>query len=420
MQSGLSALESKFQTRLEEGSNSGASQPDLPPSDSLPDFDTQNPWRSARYAPCADGMLTIEGLGTRPLSDFERFPAEEGVPLSSCYVRLSAEVSVRDDRVPKETVLLPREKAQSCLRREMREAGCINTTLLPCKGNLTMFTMGEEMPNPFSTKTLEAVLAAVAQGKTSVSLREEEFTSFLFPGDSEVWEDVALTFSTGKLSADCASQQFHETLPKLPEKLISAEFAARSRLARTLHSMLVTELLMFCHPDMDTFPLLAKSMVCSLRHDLMDFAMARRACRKHVLEPATLRHEPIRLIDGPIWGADLFPRHLVSECIDGAVQAHENLQTRWKISFQKRKAQEGPGHQSRGQGRKRSRFNRQHRMQRLNQQQLQGQQAYMVPVTPQTQPPQGTQGYQMMAMPCLLYTSPSPRDGLLSRMPSSA
>ena len=24
------------------------------------------------------------------------------------------------------------------------------------------------------------------------------------------------------------------------------------------------------------------------------------------------------------------------------------------------------------------------------------------------------------AMPCLLYTSPSPRDGLLSRMPSSA
>ena len=32
-------------------------------------------------------------------------------------------------------------------------------------------------------------------------------------------------------------------------------------------------------------------------------------------------------------------------------------------------------------------------------------------------------GYEMghnLYMPCLLYTSPSPRDGLLSRMPSSA
>ena len=27
---------------------------------------------------------------------------------------------------------------------------------------------------------------------------------------------------------------------------------------------------------------------------------------------------------------------------------------------------------------------------------------------------------RLMANPCLLYTSPSPRDGLLSRMPSSA
>ena len=27
---------------------------------------------------------------------------------------------------------------------------------------------------------------------------------------------------------------------------------------------------------------------------------------------------------------------------------------------------------------------------------------------------------QLMPKPCLLYTSPSPRDGLLSRMPSSA
>ena len=34
--------------------------------------------------------------------------------------------------------------------------------------------------------------------------------------------------------------------------------------------------------------------------------------------------------------------------------------------------------------------------------------------------PDGKGGYRDMAYPCLLYTSPSPRDGLLSRMPSSA
>ena len=32
----------------------------------------------------------------------------------------------------------------------------------------------------------------------------------------------------------------------------------------------------------------------------------------------------------------------------------------------------------------------------------------------------GNMGKPFMYMPCLLYTSPSPRDGLLSRMPSSA
>ena len=34
--------------------------------------------------------------------------------------------------------------------------------------------------------------------------------------------------------------------------------------------------------------------------------------------------------------------------------------------------------------------------------------------------PEGGLLYLIMLLPCLLYTSPSPRDGLLSRMPSSA
>ena len=88
-----------------------SNQPDLPPTDSLPDFDPQNPWRSTKYASLSGGMLTIEGIGTRPIPDFERFPVDGEFPY--VWVRLSQEASVREAKVPKETVIYPKEKAQS-------------------------------------------------------------------------------------------------------------------------------------------------------------------------------------------------------------------------------------------------------------------------------------------------------------------
>ena len=61
----------------------------------------------------SDGMLTIEGLGTRPLSDFEQYP--DGVDLRESYVRLAPEATVRDDKISKEVVLLPAQRVQDSL-----------------------------------------------------------------------------------------------------------------------------------------------------------------------------------------------------------------------------------------------------------------------------------------------------------------
>ena len=99
---------------------------------------------------------------------------------------------------------------------------CVNMRMLPFKGGLTMLTMPKDMPNPFTTKVLEAVLQALAEDKPSPSLREEEFTSFLFPADSEAWTDVALTFSVGRRAGLLLLA--NESLPKFPDSLIAKEF----------------------------------------------------------------------------------------------------------------------------------------------------------------------------------------------------
>ena len=332
----LDHLETKIQ-------NLGHSDESLMPSiDSLPPYDESNPWRSALRAPCQNNMLTIEGLGTRPVSDFEFFPTDGQLPY--VYVCLSESASVREDKVPKETVLYPREKAQNVLMQSLKSRNCNNTRLLPFKGGLTMFTTPKEMPNPFSTKVLEAVTQATLEDKPSPVLREEEFTSLLFPADSEGWSDVALTFSVGKLSADCCSLQFNEDLPKIPEGMISKEFEARSRLARSLHSFTLAEYIMSCDPNNEILKVLVKSMVCSLRHDLFDFAQIRRNCRKHVLQNAEVRHEPTRLINGSIWGVNLFPADLAREAVNNAARLNLSLKNRWGIQ-EKRKFHEGLGPQ---------------------------------------------------------------------------
>ena len=83
-------------------------------------------------------------------------------------------------------------------------------------------------------------------------------------------------------------------------------------------------------------------MVTSLKQDLFDFAIARRACRPHVFKQATIRHEPRKLIDGSLWGPNLFPAALVQAAIDAAAAANQSLRSRWNLSY-KRRFQENVG-----------------------------------------------------------------------------
>ena len=191
-----------------------------------------------------------------------------------------------------------------------------------------MFTTPGEIPNPFATKILKAVLSTALEEKPVPTLKEEDFTSLLFPGDSEGWENVASTFSIGKLSPNSFSQQFNEELPKLPEGLINKEFDSRTRLARTLNTFTLAEFMMSRDPGYDLLKVLVKSMVTSLKNDLADFVQARRTCHKHVLLTTEVRHEPTCLINGPIWGVNLFPTTLVREAIDNASKLNLSLR-RW-------------------------------------------------------------------------------------------
>ena len=112
-----------------------------------------------------------------------------------------------------------------------------------------------------------------------------------------------------------------------------------------LHTFTVLELELAHSPTSDILKVVLKSMVASLRHDLLDFVLARRACRRHVLQFAKVRHEPTRLIDGPVWGRELFPAALVKEAVEAATRASQSLRARWDLSSFKRKSQEGSGAQ---------------------------------------------------------------------------
>ena len=314
----------------------------MPSASSLPPFDEANPWRSALRAPFQNNMLTIEGVGTRPITDFEVFPPNGVFP--NVYVRFSQSAAIREDKVPKETVLFPINKAQGALMQLLKAGQCTNTKVLPFKGNLTMFTTPDDVPNPFATKVLEAAQQAFAEDKEGAALKEEDFTSLLFPADSEGWKDVSDTFSIGKLSPDCFSQQFNENLPRLTDGLINKEYEARSRLARTLHTFTLTEYYMSRRPDDDILKVIVKSMVTSLRKDMTDFMLLRKACRKHLFLLAEVRHEPTRLINAPVWGSKLFPENLVKEAIDNAAKLNLSLRRRWGM-FEKRKFTEGSGPQ---------------------------------------------------------------------------
>ena len=146
---------------------------------------------------------------------------------------------------------------------------------------------------------------------------------------------------------------------------------------------------------------LVKSMVCSLSHDLYNFGTAKRNCHKHVLHTAEVRHEPTRLINGTIWGVNLFLPDLVREAIDNASKVNLTLWTRLGLQ-EKRKLTEESGPQPNNKCSRRGSF-------RASQAQR-GVFPMALPVSLASSSGQGARGHQQFVL------VPSPHHSLVSNL----
>ena len=75
-----------------------------------------------------------------------------------------------------------------------------------------------------------------------------------------------------------------------------------------------------------------KSMVTTLKQDLLDFGIARRACRSHVFRHASLKHEPQKLVNSLIRGPSLFPEAGIVQTIPRAAATGQSLRYRRGLS----------------------------------------------------------------------------------------
>ncbi|XP_068235972.1 uncharacterized protein [Palaemon carinicauda] len=309
--------------------------PSSPDASKLPPFDKNNPWRFALHSPFLDGSLTLEGIGTRPLEDLEFYPPGLEFPFNG-FVRLKEHALVRMDKVPKETVIFPKEQAQAIWARTLSEWGCINSKLTPHKGAYTIFTAAASISLPLIDKITELTIQAIKEGSSMPALKETDPTSLHIPGTSATWDDASSTFTVGKLDPDCASTLFSEKLPRLLESLLKTEFETRNRLARSLHSITSIESLASVYPEETLFRVVTKNLLLSYQIDLHDFWSALVSCRKFVLSEASIRHEPNRLIASSCWGKNLFPQNEVDKVLQDAARANQNLQVRWGLSAKRR------------------------------------------------------------------------------------
>ncbi|XP_064107538.1 uncharacterized protein LOC135216296 [Macrobrachium nipponense] len=318
----------------------GTGMPPMPDYNSLPPFAMSNPWRVAAFAPFKDGMISIPDCGTRRIEGFEFHPAGLQPPFFG-YARLTEAALNREDKIHKETVIYSREQAQREWVRCLENWDCTNTKLQAFKSPFTIFATEDEAPLPFTTKIAEVTIQAAMKVEPLPQLRESDPTSPLFPAFGDLWADLPATFTVGKLKPDCAIDQFGKRLPRLPDNLIQAKFEARTRLGRTLNALVMTEVAAITYGSEPLFKLLAKAQTQTVQSDLYELVVARRNCRKHVLQEATIRHEPNKLLSSTIWGADLFPEAAVNEVQHEATRLNQSLKIRWGLPT-KRKQESTP------------------------------------------------------------------------------
>ena len=324
-----------------DGAPVSTQNPGLMDPANLPSTQAARPWVSAVHAPIADGYITLEHYGTRLISDFETCP--QGAAIPNCYVRIKSDKVEREDKVVKDPIAVPKEKAQAALFMFLKDTGAINTKKATPKGTYTIFTVNPSSPNPIMDKLGESVFRSYQEKRPVSSLREIEPVSLVLPQDAGIWSNMAASFFGKPLSATAPGELLDNTFPNLPDNLVKAEHSAKARLERSTSGLSQAEQLKVHWYDNDTVAALVKTLAAIFFQDLVDYIEAKRNCRLHVLKPATIRIEPSKLIDASIWGEDLFPKEVVQEVKENAAKAAQSLAVRWGIPLSaqtKRKAEQ--------------------------------------------------------------------------------
>ena len=335
-----------LQKKAEEGPRAPPPGTWMPSSNQLPECLAGNPWRDISRVPFQNGLFIFQDIGSRPLSDLEKYPKDN--PFPWFWVRLNDENFLKMDRIKKETLIVPKEAAQQALVQVLSSAQCPNSMSEGMRGIFTTFLTNPKIEHPFNRKVVAEVWESVIKDKACPSFRECDPTSLVLPNPAslEFYKGADKTFIGKKLPNNIAAEQFREDLPKLPERLLTAEFEARSRLALSLHSLSLTEFLMESQAPDWSHNILVSKVKAELQAFILDFyawGRAKKACREHVLFNATRTVEVIALLDSSPWGNVLFPEEAVAEAKQAAASANQTLRHRW--GMEKRKYSEFFGQQ---------------------------------------------------------------------------
>ena len=334
----------KFRQEIDELKKSRPDASGLPP---MPPNLDHNPWRPGYLVTKTEGgYYTIGGTwGTRHEEDLVFSPNKDEYP--RVWIRLRDEVVGKDDLVVKESVLFEHSKAQDTYSRIFRKVEA-KTLGFGIDGKKTcIFNAPNDMVFPFASKAFHHMKAAWREDKGKFpALKEFDSVSLLCPQESlEDWGECALTFKGGRFEPDCAREQFGESVPFIPYKQLKDEFDKRLVLAHALGTQTMIELHIHRHPEMEGFKLLAKQHLPQFAKALFDFGEAKKTCRKTVLDRATIKHEPSRLIHSSIWGEYLFPVDVVREAKSLAEKAGKSLLDRWGMQESKKRKASDDGKQ---------------------------------------------------------------------------
>ena len=356
----------------------------------LPKDHPELPWSHGLSVRLADGLYLLDKEKPRPISELQFCGDSNRFP--HCWVRVAPWAPPRVDSVPKETVLFPYQKAQDRIVELVQKSGFTQTQLTLITSNKAMFQASGDRIFPFASKVFSSVEKALLEEKPCPTLEEHKRTSMLLPNDSEAWKCVGETFSVGKLAPEVGAKQLQENLPYLFDTIIKEEYEARMRLSNSLSFQTLLETCIdsvTVDPRENIFSCLAKQHSGVLKDDLYAFGMARRACRKHVLRNAKVRHEPSKLIDASIWGKDLFPEDVVSEVRAQAMRESKTLIEKWDATVKRQQQGQGGRFSKKRKSRPAKKYPQRQQQQQQQQQQHQQQQ--------QNPQPQGTSQQQSPA-----------------------